>query len=276
MGIILWQIPTGYYTKLTPKRVYFSAQAVSYWLLYYVDGRRPRWAAVAHRPHHWRGCLERRHSELKTKSNFTGIMNTVATQYRQTLIRLSQKYVKSGSGSMLPLVQKKSATGMEQSLHELLAGISYVLVGGLATQYYMPARFTIDADILVLATAQEQTENRLQEGGYQRQGTLSIGGSTWLSPAGLVVDLLTQESSWAEAALKKTNWIDGVPVIALPYLVLMKLLAGRMQDLADITRMLGAADDTALEAVRTVITRYEPTALEDVESMIMLGKLENQ
>lgn len=165
---------------------------------------------------------------------------------------------------------------MEQSLQQILAGLSYVLVGGLATHYYMPARYTIDAAILVLATKQEQTEDRLRQGGYQQQGTLSIGESTWLSPTGLVVDLLTQESSWAEVALKNPNWIDGIPVIALPYLVLMKLLAGRMHNLADITRMLGAANDEALEAVRVVITRYEPMALEDIESMIMLGKLENQ
>ncbi len=177
---------------------------------------------------------------------------------------------------MLSLVQHKSNPMMEQSLHQTLAGLSYVLVGGLATQYYMPARYTIDADILVLATEQEQTENRLLQHGYQRQGALSIGDSTWLSPAGLVVDLLTQESSWAEVALRNPNWIDGIPVIGLPYLVLMKLLAGRMQDLADITRMLGAADETVLKTVRVVIQTYESTALADIESMIMLGKLENQ
>lgn len=54
----------------------------------------------------------------------------------------------------------------------------------------------------------------------------------------------------------------------------MKLQARGVQDLADIARMLGAADEAALQQVRTVIMIYMPDALKDVESMIMLGRLE--
>lgn len=54
----------------------------------------------------------------------------------------------------------------------------------------------------------------------------------------------------------------------------MKLQAGRVQDLADITRMLGVADEPALAAVRSVVQRYAPDAGEDVESMIVLGRME--
>ena len=59
-----------------------------------------------------------------------------------------------------------------------------------------------------------------------------------------------------------------------PYLVLMKLAAGRLQDLADIGRMLGAADDSTLEAARRIVRRYRAGDAEDLESMIRLGKLE--
>ena len=38
---------------------------------------------------------------------------------------------------------------------------------------------------------------------------------------------------------------DGLPVIALRYLVLMKLEAGRTQDLADVSRMHGGAPNAA-------------------------------
>ncbi len=54
----------------------------------------------------------------------------------------------------------------------------------------------------------------------------------------------------------------------------MKLNAGRVQDLADVTRMLGQADDTMLHEVHAAVQRYMPDAAEDVESMITLGKLE--
>ncbi len=165
---------------------------------------------------------------------------------------------------------------MQLAVYQRLMGLPYLLVGGLATQYYMPARYTVDVDILVLARDQLLIEERLLEGSYQQQGRLSIGDSTWRSPTGDILDLLTHRSQWAEAALQSPNWIADVPVIALPYLVLMKLRAGRMQDLADVTRMLGAADEQALEAVRSTIRLYDPAALDDIESMIVLGKLENQ
>jgi hypothetical protein len=63
-------------------------------------------------------------------------------------------------------------------------------------------------------------------------------------------------------------------VIALPYLVLMKLRAGRSLDIGDLTRMLGLADETAREEVRTVVRTHQPDAIEDVESMIAIGELE--
>ena len=54
----------------------------------------------------------------------------------------------------------------------------------------------------------------------------------------------------------------------------MKLKASRAQDLADISRMLGAATESSLHAVRTAIEQYFPEALENIESLAMLGRLE--
>lgn len=54
----------------------------------------------------------------------------------------------------------------------------------------------------------------------------------------------------------------------------MKLTAGRLQDLADIGRMLGAAAEPALEAVRRVVRRYRPADGDDLESIIRLGRLD--
>ena len=78
--------------------------------------------------------------------------------------------------------------------------------------------------------------------------------------------------SWVEDAVRNpVSGEDGLPYIALPYLVLMKLKAGRLQDLADIGRMLGCADDSSMEAVKRITGRYRP---EDLDSLIQLGKLE--
>ena len=65
-------------------------------------------------------------------------------------------------------------------------------------------------------------------------------------------------------------------MLPLPYLVIMKFQAGRVQDLADITRMLGLASEEALSATRRLFAQYSPSDLEDLESFILLGRMEIQ
>ena len=67
---------------------------------------------------------------------------------------------------------------------------------------------------------------------------------------------------------------DGLPVIRLPYLILLKLRSSRGTDAGDLSRMLGGADKDALEQVRAVIEQYQPDAVEDLEGFIQLGRLE--
>jgi hypothetical protein len=54
----------------------------------------------------------------------------------------------------------------------------------------------------------------------------------------------------------------------------MKFNASRTIDLGDITRMLGLASEADLERVRTLFGRHSPADLEDLDSLIMRGKLE--
>jgi hypothetical protein len=56
----------------------------------------------------------------------------------------------------------------------------------------------------------------------------------------------------------------------------MKLQASRAQDIADLSRMLGGADEELLGQFRAVVKTYMDDALEDLESLITLGKLEYQ
>jgi hypothetical protein len=57
-------------------------------------------------------------------------------------------------------------------------------------------------------------------------------------------------------------------------LLLMKVMASRTQDLADASRMLGLASHAERQATREVFARWWPGALEDLESLIVLGELE--
>lgn len=49
---------------------------------------------------------------------------------------------------------------------------------------------------------------------------------------------------------------------------------GSVQDLADVIRILGLANDQQLDVVRAVFAKYEPDGTDDLESLIRLGKLE--
>jgi hypothetical protein len=120
------------------------------------------------------------------------------------------------------------------------------------------------------------TLNReLERANCQKLGELSIGGTSWQLPDGTTLDVIESDDDWAREALQNPNFDDsGFPIIALPYLTIMKLLASRAQDIADLTRMLGAASGDTLQEVRTVVRVYVPDALEDLESMILLGRME--
>jgi hypothetical protein len=63
-------------------------------------------------------------------------------------------------------------------------------------------------------------------------------------------------------------------VLDLPFLVLMKLEASRTTDISDISRMLGQASDLKLDQVRKTIEMYDRNSMEDLESLIQLGKIE--
>ncbi len=77
-----------------------------------------------------------------------------------------------------------------------------------------------------------------------------------------------------EAVSAPNRGPTGLPVITLPYLILMKLLSSRARDVADMSRMLGQATHITRDAVREVIQRYRPEDLADLESLIALGDLE--
>jgi hypothetical protein len=139
----------------------------------------------------------------------------------------------------------------------------------------MPERMTLDLDILIKAQDSSLIYEDLENAESKKIADLNILGSQWQLADGTSLDVLEGEDEWVPKAIANPNYSpDGLPIIALPYLILMKIAASRTQDLADVSRMLGMASDNELEKVRKVINTYLPTASEDLESLITLGKLE--
>jgi hypothetical protein len=162
-------------------------------------------------------------------------------------------------------------------LTPLLHPLPWAVVGAAATRLYMPERMTQDLDILVRAADAATVRQQLRAASCRYIEDLAIGSSSWTTPDGWSVDVLEGTAPWcsqAIAAAQQNRDTQGLPVIPLPYLVLMKFQAGRVQDLADITRMLAQASAHHLAAVRQLFATLLPEDVADLESLIALGQLE--
>lgn len=153
--------------------------------------------------------------------------------------------------------------------------LRYVIVGGMASAYYQPARFTEDIDLMVLTEVSITVEQALSQAGWRQLGIISFGGSSWQSPNGELIDLLhAPDQSWVSAALDfpiKTP--EGLPVIDLPYLLILKLMATRAVDISDIVGMLQQANATEKQRIRQIIAAHRIDLLEGFDQFEAIAQL---
>ncbi|MGD1866782.1 MAG: hypothetical protein ACFB0D_19695 [Phormidesmis sp.] len=163
--------------------------------------------------------------------------------------------------------------------------LPYAIIGGIATTFYMPTRTTQDLDLLVLANDAELLEQSLArqnwtklENIYINSEGIEILGGAWKSSEGELLDLLyTPNLSWAATALRPENTMsapDGLRVIALPYLILLKLIARRNRDILDIEEMLQYCDKQKIAQIRAVISASMPALSEDLEQHIAIAQMD--
>lgn len=135
-----------------------------------------------------------------------------------------------------------------RAAHEALErlGVRHVLAGGLAVGVHGRPRLTKVIDFLVGPEA------------FETHGPLvTFRPGVPLASEGVPIDSLLapeEHRELLEQALAEPVVLDGVPVIAPQYLVLMKLLAGRRQDLADVASML-EAESIDLGRTRALLDR---------------------
>ncbi len=193
---------------------------------------------------------------------------------RRTLIEIARRRQRPGTGS---LPHGRTARLQWPELGKVLRDVPWAIVGAVATRRYMPERATTDLDIAILPADAPTTRVLLEAAGFVYQAALSIGGTAWRAPDGTPVDVIEGHEAWWQEALADaaTNRDEqGSPILPLPYLVLMKLTASRVQDIADVTRMLGGASDDDLARVRAIAGRHAADLREDIESLISLGRME--
>ncbi len=197
---------------------------------------------------------------------------------RKTLISIAMRRQKPGAGSSREFLLTRTAHMKWPDLSEVFGDLPWAVVGAVATRLYMPERMTRDLDVAVFVEDAVAARSRLIAAGWAPTGELSIGGSSW-SLDGVEVDVLEGRARWWPEALREARInpdAQGLPILPLPFLVLMKFQAGRVNDIADITRMLGQANESQLDATRRLFKQYEVEGLEDLESLIILGRLELQ
>lgn len=165
---------------------------------------------------------------------------------RRILIDIARRRQRPGSGSAPAFLRQRTTRMQFPNLSAPLASLPWAVVGAAATRLYMPERMTDDLDVLV-------------------------------RDIGFPVDILAGRELWTDAALAEAaNNRDAqeLPILPLPYLTLMKFQASRVQDVADIARMLGQASQASLFQVRAAFAHWLPGEAEDLESLIALGQLE--
>ena len=196
---------------------------------------------------------------------------------RRTIIDMALRRQRPGTGSGLDFLMQRTTSVQWPDLTPILTPIHWAVVGAAATRLYMPERMTKDFDIAIAVQEAELVRRKLAVAGYVRIGELSIGGSRWQSPDGLQIDIIEGHDAWWSQALaeaQRNRDEQGLPILPFAYLILMKFNASRTIDLGDITRMLGLASEANHEQVRTLFRRYAQADLDDLESLIFLGKLE--
>ncbi len=221
---------------------------------------------------------------------------------RAALLAMAARRAWPGGGTAPDVAARRTWTLPVPDLRPVLApaGAPFAIVGGVATRLYMQERATPDLDILIDADDARAVEGALGRAGAARLGDHPAGGARWALPPTVAADLPVAAPAWqALARMTGTDldamprrldvlalaapWVGpalatarpsptGLPVVALPYLVVMKLTSGTSGDLDDVARLLGGADAGELDAVRTAVRAYQPTAAGDVEQLITAGR----
>jgi hypothetical protein len=203
--------------------------------------------------------------------------NLTPRQKRRFMIDMLKRRVRPGTGSSAEFMRRRTAMNPWPDLRPILQGIDWAIVGGVATRAYMPERMTKDLDIIVRKDDGEAVIARLKKAGYKITSRLAVPGYLMLSPDGVEVDVIFGDYPWLRKALAQPAQDPaGYPVVKLPYLILLKMEAQRARDLGDLGTMLGWASDAELDEVRAVVARYAPEDSEDLESLIFIGRKEQE
>lgn len=198
-----------------------------------------------------------------------------ARQRRRIMIEMGLRRIRPGSYSSPELLQGRTTLHTWPHLDDILGDIPWLVTGGVATRLYMPERSTNDIDIIIHRSDCPRAWNRFREAGFSVASTLDAPYFVARAIETPEVDVICADFPWLVKALAEPRRdAANLPIIDLPYLIIMKMRANRGVDIGDMTRMLGLAAEEELDRVREIVKQYAPEDADDLEALIILGKLE--
>lgn len=199
----------------------------------------------------------------------------VATRF----LRLALRRAARGTGTQTDLLHDRRTSAQPiPDLASVLGSLRWALVGGIALRAYAPERMTLDVDIVMHERDARAAREAFIDAGYDIVGELTIGGFTARdeeAPDQVPVDVVTRSDPWLEDVLADPHLDDdGYPVLPRPHLSLLKLQAGRTQDLADVQRLLAATPPAERASTRRLVEAFAPALVGDYDALITLADLE--
>ena len=198
-------------------------------------------------------------------------------QPKNPYIRIALRRAARGTGSADEFLNRRTTVQQLPDLWRILENIHWALVGTMALRAYAPERLTQDIDIVIQAHEEQAARLAFTVAGYRIGNPLLIGEFTAHAPddTGYSIGVLALKEPWLNEALSHLEYdLAGFPVLPRQFLILMKLQAGRAQDIADITRLLRQANQTERSIARTVVATYAPDLLDDFDALVVLTDLE--
>lgn len=143
------------------------------------------------------------------------------------------------------------------------AGVQVALVGGVALQFYGSDRFTAHLDVASMAPIPE----------LKRERELTFGGYASHTSSGVPVDVILRNDDFQQVVDETVQFARQVPGAPIPvasseYALVMKMIAGRPKDTADIDMLLQAGIVDVSKARRLVKRLLGAYALNDFDQLV--------
>ena len=159
-----------------------------------------------------------------------------------------------------------SQTEIEAALREVASitrGVRVMLVGGVALHQYGSDRLTSDINIVAEKAIPALPAER----------PLTFGGYASHTPKGVPVDIILRDDDYAEVFAEALLYARHdpalpLPIVSLEYAIVMKMIAHRPKDIADLDTIfrLGVVDlPKARNLVRRLLGAY---SLHDFDAMV--------